>query len=239
MDTAVILAAGIGSRMGELTRSIPKCCLTVGKESLIARLVRQLLSKNPALDIRIVVGHCAEAIRQELAGFGSSVSLVNNDDFRCTNNMESCRLAFQSMELGKSTIGIINADCIYHDDIVARIFRSPPDIIAADGSRYHPESMKIKLIDGAVRDISKSLPPEPQNVTSIDFYKFHASVAHLLYDVMIGFFVRNDRNKWLEVAIAEVVKQESVIIKPLDISGLEWAEIDDADELASARRLWT
>ena len=53
---AIILAAGQGSRMGELTKSLPKPLMKFGEQTIISRLVNQLISRK-ITNIDIVVGY--------------------------------------------------------------------------------------------------------------------------------------------------------------------------------------
>ena len=58
---AIILAAGQGSRMGELTKSLPKPLMKFGEQTIISRLVNQLISRK-ITNIDIVVGYLYEEI---------------------------------------------------------------------------------------------------------------------------------------------------------------------------------
>ena len=57
MKSAIILAAGIGSRLAPLTDDIPKCCIEVSGKSIIRRITDQLLICDPHMEIIVVAGY--------------------------------------------------------------------------------------------------------------------------------------------------------------------------------------
>ena len=63
---AVILAAGMGKRLGDLTKGNTKCMIQVGNETLISRLLHQL-DKQSISRIVLVVGYKAQELKDYLA----------------------------------------------------------------------------------------------------------------------------------------------------------------------------
>ena len=64
----LILAAGMGKRMGSAGAAGPKCLIDIGGEPLIGRLLRQIRTHDPAADIHVVLGYRAETVAPVLAG---------------------------------------------------------------------------------------------------------------------------------------------------------------------------
>src|SRR5579863_4137291 len=81
---AVLLAAGLGSRLGALTERIPKALIAVGGEPLVAHAVR-FARRAGARDVTVVGGFGYELLEAELARLGLEVTLVRNDSFRDGN----------------------------------------------------------------------------------------------------------------------------------------------------------
>lgn len=235
MKTAIILAAGIGSRLRPLTETIPKCCVPVAGKSLIRRVVGQLLTVEPAMPIYIATGYLGGIVKDELFDLGGSLHFVENIDYETTNNMESCRMALEARrENGPSLI--LNADCAYDNSIVEQMVRVEASYIAADTSVYIEENMKIRLEAGRVCDISKAIPEGKNVATSVDLYSFSALDMARLLDIMQGYRARGELNQWTEVAIAALVRERKVSM--LDIAGKAWIEVDNYDDLKAANTLF-
>lgn len=236
MKTAIILAAGVGSRLRPLTESMPKCCVRVGGESLIRRIVKQLQAIVVEMPIYIVTGYFGDVVRQELSDFGGDIRFVDNPDYASTNNMESCRLALEARHGGGPSL-IVNADCAYDDEIVATMVAAEGSCIAADVGVYIHENMKVRLEAGWIRDISKAIPEGGNVATSIDLYSFVASDVARLLQIMENYHTQGDLNQWTEVAIAKLVRESNVGIA--DITGKKWIEIDNINDLDIANKIFT
>jgi choline kinase len=81
---AVLLAAGLGSRLGQLTERIPKALITVGAEPLLAYAVR-FAKRAGARDVIVVGGYGYELVEAEIARRALGVTLVRNEAFRDGN----------------------------------------------------------------------------------------------------------------------------------------------------------
>lgn len=84
-NKAIIVAAGLGSRLGDLTKDIPKSLLKIGKDTIIERNINTL-KKNGIEDIGIVVGYKKEKIMELL---GDGYTYIFNPFYENTNNMAS------------------------------------------------------------------------------------------------------------------------------------------------------
>lgn len=235
MKTAIILAAGVGSRLRPLTETRPKCCVTVANKSLIRRVVGQLQANAPQMPIYIVVGYLADVVRAEVADMGPTVHIVENADYTRTNNMELCRMALEARTQTGSSL-ILNADCMYDDAIIAQMVTAKGNYIAADTGVYIEENMKVQLVDGRVRHISKAIAAGEGIATSIDLYNFEPAELAALLAIMQGYRDSGDLNQWTEVGIDVLLAKAAVGI--VDIAGLTWIEIDNHEDLARAAELF-
>jgi L-glutamine-phosphate cytidylyltransferase len=237
MRKAIVLAAGVGSRLRPLTNYVPKCCVEVGGRTLLARLLDQLLEHSPGIRVYVAAGYKAEKVFEQVQKFGRSVEVVENVAFATTNNMESCRLVLSRMETN-TDVAIVNGDCIYSDSIVSAMTSAVGDWIGVDSGHWSEESMKVRVEGERIRDISKTIPSQPGCFSSIDFYNFSAESSARLLAVMESFHARGDVEQWTEVAIRELVASAPALVRPLDISGEPWVEIDDLNDLDRANALW-
>lgn len=237
MKTAIILAAGVGSRLRPLTSTVPKCCVPVAGVPLIRRLVDQLLAVAPDMSIYVAVGYLSDVVRAELSRYGDQIRVVENVDYETTNNMESCRMALDARSESCASL-IINADCIYADSIVAQMVATSGNRIATDSSQYFEENMKVRFQEGRITDISKTLPDVADTMTSIDIYSFEPPELAALHRIATGYRHRGDLRQWTEVAIADLLSSTEATVLPQDFSGQAWVEIDNHEDLARAETLW-
>ena len=103
----IILAAGMGSRMGSLTKEKPKCFLKVNGVSLIEKLINQLREIG-LKDISIVTGYKAKKFRFK------NINFFYNKKFKSTNMVYSLMMA--KKKLNRDTL-IIYSDIIVSKEI--------------------------------------------------------------------------------------------------------------------------
>jgi len=152
--------------------------------------------------------------------------------------MYSLYLALKILNIGfDEDIIISNGDCIYEFNIIDKLIKSnKTDVIVCDRSVYFEESMKIRVEDGRVIDISKNIPRELAYAVSIDLYKFSSESIEKLKRI-IEDYIKEDRTKWTEEAIRILLNQTN--IEPFEITGLKWAEIDNYEDLLYAEKLFS
>jgi choline kinase len=154
---AVLLAAGLGSRLGSLTERIPKALITVGGEPLLAHAVR-FARRAGARDVTVVGGYGYELVEAEVARRALPVTLVRNEAFR-DGNLVSLMTARPRLAPVDELL-VMNIDHIYRP-AVAEIVGRPADDVTAfiDTDRtLGADDMKVER-DGAgrVRRIAKTL----------------------------------------------------------------------------------
>ncbi|MBH33091.1 MAG: hypothetical protein CMB75_01655 [Euryarchaeota archaeon] len=238
MKSAIILAAGIGSRLFPLTKETPKCCIEVSGKSIIRRITDQLLSCDPHMEIIVVAGYKFQVVEEEMKRYPENIILIENKEYLTTNNMESCRIGIKMRKSPDKGCLIINGDCAYSQDIIRRVYESDRSCIATDSSIFNEENMKILISNDKVTAISKSITEKQGGITSIDLYNFSAGDLEILNSIIEKYNQSGDRNKWTEVAINDLFSIQGISIQSLDIAGEKWIEIDNHDDLEMARNLW-
>ncbi|HET6610331.1 MAG TPA: phosphocholine cytidylyltransferase family protein, partial [Kofleriaceae bacterium] len=176
--SAVILAAGRGTRLEPLTRNIPKCLAPVGGVPLIDRLIERI--SEAGIDRLVVVaGYLANVLTRHLEGsdlpLAADAEIVVNDRYADWGNFYSLLVA--EAALAGQTFIKIDGDVLIDDQVLPRVLEAPgPAVIAVDRSVVlGDEEMKVRT-DGAghVIELSKSLAPEDAAGESIGIERIDA-----------------------------------------------------------------
>ena len=236
---AVILAAGFGSRLMPLTGNIPKCLVKVCGIPIIEHQIKAM-QKHGINKIYIVGGYYCEKLEEFFSEYvGSSITIINNQDYETTNNMYS--LSLLSEKLSGEEFILCNGDVVYDEAIISSILDSKlENIIVCDRGRYDIESMKIITNEsGFINGISKKYSEEDYFACSIDVYKFSKAGSQKIFDIIKSKVSKGETKDWTEVAIDDLCKADGKLFNPLDICGKSWYEIDNFDDLLCAEQLFS
>ena len=153
--TALLLAAGLGSRLAPLTDSVPKCLVSMSGVPILERLVRALDGQGFERLV-IVTGYKAETIRDYLGeGFGGiAVEYIVSPLFETTNNIYSLWLARRLID---EPFLLVESDVVFDEHLLTPLVQ--PDRIAI--SRQLPwMSGTTVTLDGA-GNVDAFYPPPP------------------------------------------------------------------------------
>jgi 2-aminoethylphosphonate-pyruvate transaminase len=107
---AVILGAGLGSRLGNMTTEMPKGVIEIGGMPMVERSVRKLIEKGIE-KIYIGTGHCPEWY-ERLAARYPCIETVRNPRYATTSSM---RTLFEVARKVKGDFLLLESDLIYDD----------------------------------------------------------------------------------------------------------------------------
>lgn len=231
---AVILAAGLGSRLRPITNEVPKCMVPVNGIRIIDKQIDNLLYNNID-EIYVVDGYKGEILASHLKNIYPQVHIVSNPRYAETNNMYSLYLASQYVK-GEEFL-LMNSDVYYDSSVIKGLLEDAcQSKIACDKSGYLEESMKITLENDKINSISKKITKQDYYAVSIDVYRISAGDSKILFreieDTIVG---RGDENSWTEVALDKIFKDTH--FKPYIIEG-RWFEIDNHDDLHKAEEIF-
>lgn len=116
VDKALILACGMGTRLGDFTKDLPKCFLTINSEKLIERQISQLLEAK-INDITIMVGYMSDKF--EYLKDKYAVKLVYNEEYDTKNNLATL---YKARDIIKdSNVYICTSDVYIVDNIYSNV----------------------------------------------------------------------------------------------------------------------
>ena len=245
---AIVIAAGEGSRMGKLTKNIPKPLVLVNGKSIIERQL-SILKQNGILDIIIITGPHHEKFNFK------NVVYVNDLDYKKHDTLSSLITARDYMN---DEIIITYADQIFDEKIMESINNFSGDIgIAVDldweknyvNRDQHPKSeAENVLINGnEILELRKNISECKENEKigeCLGLMKFSRKASKVFLDkyseLEISHQGKFHNAPSLEKALISDMIQElidsEINVEPIYVSG-KWCEIDTPQDLEIARKL--
>lgn len=230
---AIILAAGIGSRLRPIVYTRPKPLTQVANTRIIFHSINALVSSG-VNDIIIVAGYKKDILIREIEEQfpNSNIKFVINDDYETTNNSYSLYLAKEFLD---SDTFVLNADVIFDAEVISSLIKEKNSCFAIDTSQYMEESMKVQVEGGLVTNISKEITEDAAHGCSIDVYKFNAKDSKSIKQALIETVeTKNKKMLWTEVILDELCREQTIQVSPVAIGNARWVEIDNLSDLVLA-----
>ena len=234
---AVILAAGMGRRLGELTGDNTKCMLEVNGVKLIDRTLECLAAHNISR-IVLAVGYKRENVKAYLGNHykGIEIVYVDNPIYDKTNNIYSLYLA-KDFLMAEDTL-LLESDLIYEPSVVTRIVESDyPNLALVD--KYESwmdgtvvmlnEECKIKNFISK-RDFKYS--EIEKYYKTVNIYKFSKEFSQSHYVPFLSAYCQAlGHNEYYEQVLKVITLLDDSPLKALPLHGEQWYEIDDIQDL--------
>ena len=241
---AIILAAGLGSRLLHLTKDRPKCTLRIHGVSMIDRQLAHFRSLG-ITDITVVTGYLAEQL-QRIPG----VKTVLNDDYRNNNILFSLMYAKDALD---DDVIVSYSDILYEKSAVEALLAAKGDFLTVSdedwkktyvGRQDHPvdQAEKVVIKDGLVKKIGKHLGEAEAHGEFIGLARFSKKGIETLRTVFAEISKKYagkpfQAAKVVEKAYLTDMLQELIDrgheVKPVIIHG-EWREIDTIEDFRNA-----
>jgi choline kinase len=234
---AIILAAGMATRLRPTTDLMPKGLLEIGGKSLLARSI-DLLGEAGISEVLIVTGHHAGQIEAALGAGrgGAAIRYVHNANYAETGSMISLLAATEEMT-GPALL--LESDLLYHSAFLTAAAAAQDDVIlAADISGSGDEVYLAVDDDNYIRFLGKS-PPEEWRRRSIGEL---AGISRISSELLSRFRDRADQDlrngrgqRHYEELLFEIA-QDGWPIRVELCSGVPWTEIDTPNDLRRAEQ---
>jgi choline kinase len=232
LKKAVIVAAGMGRRLGAAAAARPKALLEVGGATLIERSVHGLRQAG-IVDISVVTGFGKEMIEDCL---GASVRYHPNPFFAMTNNMAS--LWFARSAVAHEPFVYLHADIIFDTEILARCLATPLSCMAVDCHPCGDEEMKVSVADGMVKRSDKEIPPAEAAGEWVGIARFDGHTGDALFAEIERQLAANLAYDAYDTHAFNQLVRQGHRLSMTDCTGLSWIEIDFPEDLARARELF-
>ena len=241
IETAIILAAGLGARLNPLTSTMPKCLVEINGISILENALANL-ERSGIEETVVVVGYLKNEI---MARFGSQhgqmkITYIENKIYNKTNNMYSLWLARKHLEKG---VIWMDGDIFFEEKILKRV-------LGFDGA------LSCWAVDDFTEEMDGALLTAERNgrVTNIEIVRLKSKRYKNIFfksggilkmsekmGVLFSRWLTNDVEKgntniYCDVVLAKHLSEYPIYI--CDIEGLKWCEIDTHDDLERARRIF-
>lgn len=241
---AIILAAGMGKRLGEYTRNNTKCMVPVNGTPLIDRTLNQL-SKLGLNRVVIVVGYEG----QKLMGYlgternGLRIEYVNNPIYDKTNNIYS--LALAKKQLQEDDTLLIESDLIFDDGMFDLLLDNPfPNLalVAKYETWMDGTMVKIDRDNNIVNFVTKAAFDYDEvnsYYKTVNIYKFSKEFSCSKYVPFLDAYSKAvGNNEYYENVLRIISFLSKSDLKALPITNEKWYEIDDKQDLDIAEALF-
>ena len=242
---AVILAAGMGRRLGELTKGNTKCMVEVNGVTLIDRLLGQL-SKLDLKRVVIVVGYEGEKLVNYIGDRFSDkfeIVFINNPIYDKTNNIYSLALARECL-VEDDTI-LLESDLIFDDRMFSLILDNPyPNLALVAKYQTWMDGTMVRIDEDCniINFITKKAfkySDVDQYYKTVNIYKFSKEFMVNKYLPFLDAYCSSlGNNEYYEQVLRVICMLENAELKALPITNEKWYEIDDVQDLDIAEALF-
>lgn len=216
---AIIMAAGIGSRISGVIGNKPKCLIMANRETLITRMVRLLKSRN-VNNITVITGYNSHLIHDEL---GSQVKYFHNPLYSVTNSITSLWLA---KELLDEDVILMNADLYVEDQIIdVALAQTRHVVMLSDCTRIEDADFRFGVKGDRIIKTGNQLKNHETDCEYVGIVRIDKSFVTEFKTRLEHMIQRADFRNWWEGVLYTFI-DEGMTIYHKDVSGIFWTEVD-------------
>lgn len=238
---AVILTAGVGSRIRPLTDNTPKPLLLINGKSILERMIDGILSVG-IKEIIVITGYRANQITEFLNEKYPNVSFtfIHNDKYKITNTGYSMLLTKEAV--GKEDFIKFDGDVVFEKEVLKKLVTSDvPSALCID-TNINLEAEEVKVIldeKNQVQEVGKKLDPHLSTGESIGIEKIEKEAGKVFFAELEK--LMQDEKNWQEYYddTYTTLVAKGVPFYAVDITGLDWVEIDTHEDFHRAEAIFT
>ena len=242
---AIILAAGMGRRLGDLTKDNTKCMVPVNGTPLIDRLLNQLSNLN-LNRVVIVIGYEGKKLIDYIGDRYEGklkIEYVNNPVYDKTNNIYSLALAKQQLQEDDTLL--IESDLIFDDRLFSLIVENPyPNLALVAKYETWMDGTMVRIDED--NNIVNFVPKQAFKYSDVDYYYKTVNIYKLSKEFSINKYVpfleayckALGNNEYYEQVLRVITFLDKSDMKALPISDEKWYEIDDIQDLDIAETIF-
>ncbi len=238
---AILLAAGVGSRIRPLTDDKPKSLLDINGKSILERMLDNVRAVG-IKEVVVITGYREDQLKEFISSKFSdlSVQYKTNDIYEQTNTGYSLLLTRDL--IGDDDFIKFDADVVFEEEILRKLISSPHETALCIDRNINLEAEEVKArtdSEGKVLEVGKKLDPHTASGESIGIEKISKSAAKILY-AELERLMQNKENwqEYYDDSYTTLVNQ-GVPFAAVDITGLKWVEIDTHEDYQKALEMFS
>jgi choline kinase len=233
---AVILVAGVGSRLRPITDDRPKALVDLGGETILGRAVR-LLASYGVRKIILATGYREDAVKAAMQGAPVAVEYCRNAEFDRTQN--SVSLALCRAAVGSDAFFKLDGDVVFQRQVLERLDESSaPLSVAVDAGRLlDAEAMKVSVAGSNILAFGKGISLEKSAGESIGIERIASSHGATLFDALERTIAGGETGLYYEDVYSQLIAEGALRAEAVAVRDLPWTEVDDFADLERARAL--
>jgi choline kinase len=232
---AVLLAAGMGSRLGAMTAHRPKCMTIVNGRTILERAVEALRAAGIGR-IVLVTGYQHQVLADYVNSIatGMEVVFVRNEDYAKTNNIYSLWLAKEAIS---SDFILLESDILFTGKMISDLY--PPCAASVSPFRDWMDGTVVTLAPdrGIVAGMYLKNDPKPDRelYKTVNLYSFSRDAWEQVVWPRLDRAVREGNvGTYYETVFAEALRANQLALRAAVCGEEDWHEIDTAEDLAMA-----
>ncbi|MDC1074373.1 phosphocholine cytidylyltransferase family protein [Gammaproteobacteria bacterium] len=238
---AIILAAGVGSRIRPLTDKCPKSLLKINGKTILEMMLSHIKTCG-INEVIFVLGYLQDQIKDYVKTQFPNliVQFITNEKYEVTNTGYSLMLTKDFVK--NSTFIKFDADVVFDINILKTLIASEYDNCLCIDKNINLDAEEIKVIikdDNRVVKASKTVNPLDAIGESIGIEKISGETAHTLFnDLELMMKDEKYHQEYYEAAYERLIEKD-IPFYALDISGLRWTEIDTKEDFMLAGKIFS
>jgi len=216
----IIMAAGVGSRLSEISSGKPKCLIDAGGETLIKRLVR--ISKDYGVrDITVITGFESNFVREEI---GDEVDYVHNPFYSVTNSISSLWLAREKLT---GDVILMNGDLCFEPKLFGALLNQKKSaVMLSDSTRIETADYRFCFRGDQITHYGKHLSDQETDGEYVGMARIDSSFIKQFRTRLEKLISQGHINHWWEDVLYSHIP-EGTPIYHFNVAGIFWTEIDD------------
>lgn len=238
---AIIFAAGMSSRLGELTKNLAKSCLEIEEGLTMLERNLELLAQNSFTEVTIITGHAAEAFDTYIEKYRNRFEKLEtkfNELYKERNNIYTAYICKDILD--ENTL-ILNSDLVIAEKIIKlakeRMQTSDASFMLIDDhNAVDEESMKVYVdAEKKITRVNKALELEKSLGEYIGVLRISKADLETFFNSAEKILEAQEYNLYYEDAIDRATEQMQV--EALSTEAALWTEIDTVEDFNKAKEL--
>jgi NDP-sugar pyrophosphorylase family protein len=240
---AVILAAGMGTRLRPLTDLTPKCLVPVGGKAMLEYQLEGLAEAG-LQECVLVVGYRGSQITNRIGNNhrGVAISYVENPRYQETNNLYSLWLAKDWLD---DDIVLIEGDLLFEVDLIRQLIQYPASSVAVVDQYQDTMDGTVMVAENSIASamiLKKDQGPQfnyRSALKTVNVYKLSRStMRNLVIPELSRRVEQGNTDLYYEAIFADLIAEQRLQMSVLRTGTLKWAEVDTIDDLFSAQAMF-